>query len=187
MSQAPYVQDWTEVLKEIQFDQVVCHFHSASYWPNYKYFGNLWCMRTLWDGYYKDHAAHKPSGSRTYLWQAWKTEREWNRARRKCNGQTDIIPPFPCHALQRKQTEQEDLPSFFLRFPPSLLHKCLIIFFRLVPLWEPWTALLQQNISLLYTDLDLEGHVCFKNIPHLLIALSLLFQPTEKAPKRWWF
>ena len=35
----------------------------------------------------------------------------------------------PCHALQRKQTEQEDLPSFLLRFPPSLLHKCLIIFF----------------------------------------------------------
>ena len=128
MSQVPYVQDWTQVLKEIQFDQVVCHFHSTSYWPNCKYFGNLWCMRTLWDGYHKDHAAHKPSGSRTYLWQAWKTEREWNGARRKCNGQTDFIPPFPCHALQRKQTEQEDLPSFLLRFPSSLLHKCLIIF-----------------------------------------------------------
>ena len=60
-----------------------------------------------------------------------------NATRRKLNGQTDFIPPFPCHALQRKQTEQEDLPSFLLRFPSSLLHKCLIIFFRLVPLWEP--------------------------------------------------
>lgn len=117
-----------QVLKEIQFDQVVCHFHSTSYGPNYKYFGNLWCMRTLWDGYYKDHAAHKPSGSRTYPWQAWKTGWEWNGARWKLNGQTDFIPPFPCHALQRKQTEQEVLPSFLLRFPSSLLHKCLIIF-----------------------------------------------------------
>ena len=25
-----------QVLKEIQFDQVVCHFHSTSYGPNYK-------------------------------------------------------------------------------------------------------------------------------------------------------
>ena len=39
-----------------------------------------------------------------------------------------LSPATPCHALQRRQTEQEDLPSFLLRFPSSSLHKCLIIF-----------------------------------------------------------
>ena len=114
-------------------------------------------------------------------------EREENATRKRILSR--FSPVTPCDVnKQNKKT----CPLFW----SGSLPRCYInayLFFRLVPLWEPWTASLQQNISLLYTDLDLEGHVCFKNIlykvviPHLLIAFSLLFQPTEKAPKPWWF
>ena len=194
MSQVPYVQDWTQVLKEIQFDQVVCHFHSASYWPNYKYFGNLWCMRTLWDGYYKDHGAHKPSGSGHICGRREKRKGNGMERDENATGKRILFrlsPATPCNVnKQNKKT----CPLFCSgSLPRCYINAWLFFPFGATALWEPWTASLQQNISLWYTDLDLDGHVCFKNIlykvviPHLLIALSLRFQPTEKVPKPWWF
>ena len=96
-----------------------------------------------------------------------------------------LSPATPCNV--NKQNKKTCPPFCSGSLPRCYINAWLFFPFGATALWEPWTDLLQQNISLLYTDLDLEGHVCFKNIPHLLIALSLLFQPTEKAPKPWWF